>query len=146
MIAAVTALFTVLFREPIALLYNDNPEVVIMASGLMLFAGIYQLSDSVQVIGAGVPRGYKDTRHLYVTFTALLDPRPAVRLYSRTDRSGGTGNGPAGFWIGFIIGLTAAAIGMACGSCGYRNSRTVLSCNAPVVNGFLTGNAQFSVR
>ena len=36
MIAAVTALFTVLFREPIALLYNDNPEVVIMASGLML--------------------------------------------------------------------------------------------------------------
>lgn len=115
MIAAITALFTVLFREPIALLYNDNPEVVIMASGLMLFAGIYQLSDSVQVIGAGVLRGYKDTRAIfYITFTAYwVLGLPSGYILGLTDLVV-PAMGPAGFWIGFIIGLTAAAIGMAC--------------------------------
>jgi MATE family multidrug resistance protein len=36
--AACTALFTVTLREQIALLYNDNPEVVALASHLMLLA------------------------------------------------------------------------------------------------------------
>jgi MATE family multidrug resistance protein len=39
-----TALFTVAMREQIALLYNDNPEVVTLASHLMLLAAIYQIS------------------------------------------------------------------------------------------------------
>jgi MATE family multidrug resistance protein len=36
--------FTVLMRKQIALLYNDNPEVVTLASQLMLLAAIYQIS------------------------------------------------------------------------------------------------------
>lgn len=69
--AVCTALFTVLLREQIALLYNDNPEVVTLASHLMLLAAIYQISDSIQVIGSGVLRGYKDTRSIFfITFIA----------------------------------------------------------------------------
>lgn len=35
-------------REQIALLYNDNPEVLLLASHLMLLAAIYQISDSIR--------------------------------------------------------------------------------------------------
>lgn len=47
-LAVFTAIFTVLMREQIALLYNDNPEVVLLASHLMLLAAIYQISDSIR--------------------------------------------------------------------------------------------------
>ncbi|WP_248225147.1 MATE family efflux transporter, partial [Klebsiella pneumoniae] len=63
-LAVFTAIFTVLMRKQIALLYNDNPEVVTLASHLMLLAAIYQISDSIQVIGSGILRGYKDTRSI----------------------------------------------------------------------------------
>jgi Na+-driven multidrug efflux pump len=57
--AVITAIFTILMRKQIALLYNDNPEVVLLASQLMLLAAIYQISDSVQVIGSGILRDIK---------------------------------------------------------------------------------------
>ncbi|MCL8281982.1 MATE family efflux transporter, partial [Pseudomonas aeruginosa] len=70
-LAVFTAIFPVLMRKQIALLYNDNPEVVTLASHLMLLAAIYQISDSIQVIGSGILRGYKDTRSIFfITFTA----------------------------------------------------------------------------
>ncbi|CNC47078.1 MULTISPECIES: MATE family efflux transporter [Yersinia pseudotuberculosis complex] len=114
LLASLTAVFTIVFREHIALLYNKTPEVVTMASHLMLLAALYQLSDAVQVIGSGVLRGYKDTRSIFfITFTAYwLLGLPSGYLLGLTDYIV-PAMGPAGFWIGFIIGLTAAAILMA---------------------------------
>ena len=114
MVATITAIFTAVFREPIAMMYNKNPEVVVLATSLMLYAAIYQLSDSVQVIGAGILRGYKDTRSIFfITFTAYwLLGLPAGYILALTDYVG-PAMGPKGFWIGFIIGLSAAAVGMA---------------------------------
>ena len=45
------------FRDAFALLYGANPEVTQLAAALMIYAAIYQLPDSVQVIGAGALRG-----------------------------------------------------------------------------------------
>ncbi len=111
--AVCTALFTVLLREQIALLYNDNPEVVTLASHLMLLAAIYQISDSIQVIGSGVLRGYKDTRSIFfITFIAYwVLGLPCGYILALTDLVVNR-MGPAGFWMGFIIGLTSAAIMM----------------------------------
>nr|WP_249213426.1 MATE family efflux transporter [Tatumella sp. JGM118] len=112
-LACVTAFFTIIFRHDIALLYNDDPPVVLLAAHLMLLAGIYQFSDSVQVIGSGILRGYKDTRAIFfITLVAYwVLGLPGGYLLALTDvvvpRMG-----PAGFWCGFIIGLTAAAIMM----------------------------------
>jgi Na+-driven multidrug efflux pump len=109
--AVMTAIFTVSLRTHIAMLYNDNPEVVTLASQLMLLAAVYQISDSIQVIGSGILRGYKDTRSIFfITFTAYwVLGLPSGYLLALTDivvpRMG-----PAGFWMGFIIGLTSAAI------------------------------------
>lgn len=109
--AVMTAIFTVTLRSHIAMLYNDNPEVVTLASQLMLLAAVYQISDSIQVIGSGILRGYKDTRSIFfITFTAYwVLGLPSGYILALTDivvpRMG-----PAGFWMGFIIGLTSAAI------------------------------------
>lgn len=108
-----TAIATVVFRHDIARLYNDDPAVVALAGQLMFLAAIYQCSDSVQVIGSGILRGFKDTRAIFfITFIAYwLLGLPCGYILALTDvvvpRMG-----PAGFWCGFIIGLTSAAIMM----------------------------------
>ena len=109
--AVVTAIFTVTFREHIALLYNNNPEVVALAAQLMLLAAVYQISDSIQVIGSGILRGYKDTRSIFfITFTAYwVLGLPSGYILALTDLVVDR-MGPAGFWMGFIIGLTSAAV------------------------------------
>lgn len=111
--AVITAIFTVVMRKHIALLYNDNPEVVALASFLMLLAAVYQISDSIQVIGSGVLRGYKDTRSIFfITFIAYwVLGLPSGYILALTDWVVEP-MGPAGFWTGFIIGLTSAAIMM----------------------------------
>ncbi|MRS16858.1 MdtK family multidrug efflux MATE transporter [Enterobacteriaceae bacterium RIT691] len=109
--AVMTAIFTVTLRSHIAMLYNDNPEVVTLASHLMLLAAVYQISDSIQVIGSGILRGYKDTRSIFfITFTAYwVLGLPCGYILALTDLVVPR-MGPAGFWMGFIIGLTSAAI------------------------------------
>ena len=109
--AVLTAIFTVTLREQIAMLYNDNPEVVTLASQLMLLAAVYQISDSIQVVGSGILRGYKDTRSIFfITFTAYwVLGLPSGYILALTDLVVPR-MGPAGFWTGFIIGLTSAAI------------------------------------
>ncbi|WMY76312.1 MdtK family multidrug efflux MATE transporter [Buttiauxella selenatireducens] len=111
--ATLTAIFTIVMREHIALLYNSNPEVVALAAHLMLLAAVYQLSDSVQVVGSGVLRGYKDTRSIFfITFIAYwVLGLPSGYILALTDWVVAP-MGPAGFWTGFIIGLTSAAIMM----------------------------------
>ncbi len=135
LLASVTAVFTIVFREHIALLYNKTPEVVTMASHLMLLAALYQLSDAVQVIGSGVLRGYKDTRSIFfITFTAYwLLGLPSGYLLGLTDYIL-PAMGPAGFWIGFIIGLTAAAILMVLRIRWLQNNLLRLFCNGQPIS------------
>lgn len=110
-VSILTALLTFFYREPIALLYNTDPTVVAMAGHLLLFAAIYQCSDSIQVIGSGILRGYKDTRPIfYITFISYwLIGLPVGYLLGLTNYIVPL-MGPRGFWIGFIFGLTTAAI------------------------------------
>lgn len=110
-LAAITAIGTVVFRHDIALLYNDNPEVLTLAGSLMLLAGLYQLSDSIQVVAAGALRGYKDTKSaFYITlFSYWLVGMTVGYVLARTDIIV-PAMGAHGFWIGLIAGLTTAAI------------------------------------
>ena len=113
LMVAMTATITVLFREQIALLYNDNPQVVALAAQLMLLAALYQFSDSIQVIGSGILRGYKDTRSIFfITLVAYwVVGLPSGYVLALTSWLV-PAMGPAGFWCGFILGLTSAAVMM----------------------------------
>jgi len=112
--ASVIALASVIFREHIVRLYNEDPPVVILASHLMLLAALYQISDAIQVICTGVLRGYKDTRSIfYITFVAYwVLGLPVGYLLALTNYLV-PAMGPSGFWCGFILGLTFAAMMMA---------------------------------
>jgi MATE family multidrug resistance protein len=110
-LAMLTAISTVIFRHEIALLYNDNPEVVALAGSLMLMAALYQISDSIQVVAAGALRGYKDTRSaFYITlFSYWFIGMTLGYVLAYTDYIV-PAMGAHGFWIGLIAGLTSAAI------------------------------------
>ncbi len=85
--------------------------MIVLAAILLFFAAIYQISDSVQVVAAAALRGYKDTQAIfYVTIVAYWGlGLPTGMILGLTDwlvpRMG-----PQGFWIGFIVGLTSAAL------------------------------------
>ncbi|MFC5708286.1 MATE family efflux transporter [Aeromonas eucrenophila] len=110
-VAAGTAALTVLLREHIAGIYTDDMQVITLAATLLFFAAIYQISDSVQVVAAAALRGYKDTKAIfYVTIVAYWGlGLPTGMILGLTDwlvpRMG-----PQGFWVGFIVGLTGAAL------------------------------------
>ncbi|WP_282168071.1 MATE family efflux transporter [Shewanella japonica] len=110
-LAVITAVITVLFKTQIALLYNNNPEVVALAGSLMFLAALYQLSDSIQVVAAGALRGYKDTQSaFYITLVSYWAIGMTLGyLLARTDTIV-PAMGAHGFWIGLIAGLTSAAI------------------------------------
>ncbi|WJG11097.1 MATE family efflux transporter [Aliiglaciecola sp. LCG003] len=110
-IATISATTTILAREQISLLYSNNPEVVNLAMSLMMLAAMFQISDSIQAISAGALRGYKDTGAMFIiTFIAYwLIGLPVGVLLALTDVIV-PAIGARGFWMGFIFGLTSAAV------------------------------------
>lgn len=110
-LAVLTGILTVVFREAITELYTDNASVITFAMHLLLFSAAYQMADTIQVIAAGALRGYKDMRAIfYCTFVSYwLLGLPAGYAFGMTDIFGEP-MGAAGFWVGFIVGLSAAAL------------------------------------
>ncbi|MBR9858714.1 MAG: MATE family efflux transporter [Gammaproteobacteria bacterium] len=110
-VAILTALATIMGRHWISALYTDNTAVLDLAASLLLLASFYQISDAAQVISAAALRGYKDTQTIfYITFVAYwLCGLPAGMVLGLTDWLV-PAMGPHGFWIGFLIGLSVAAL------------------------------------
>ncbi len=110
-IGVLSALFTIWLRTPIALMYNDNPAVTTLASALLLWAAVYQVTDAIQVSCVGILRGYNDTKAISITCFVIywLLSLPLGYTLARTDLWGVT-LGPTGFWIGFVVAVTLTAV------------------------------------
>ncbi|MEH0667038.1 MATE family efflux transporter [Vibrio scophthalmi] len=106
-----TAVLTVVFREQIALLYTHNRAVIDLALQLLLLAAIYQVTDAIQVVAAGALRGYKDMSAIFNrTFIAYwVLGLPTGYILAMTDWITEP-MGAHGFWMGFIVGLSSAAL------------------------------------
>jgi MATE family multidrug resistance protein len=103
------ALMTFWFNESLARLYNHDPEVVALSSFLILLAGVYQLSDAIQVFCAGVLRGVMDTVSvMWVTLVAYWMIALPVGYWLCY----GMEMGVEGFWWSFTLGLSLAALGL----------------------------------
>ena len=111
-VAVLTAAFTVLGKGLIIRLYTTDKAVIDTASSLLIYAALFQFSDAIQVISANTLRGYKDTTAMFVlTFFAYwIIGLPAGIILGRTDWLTDVPMEAAGFWIGFIIGLSSAAV------------------------------------
>ena len=113
-LAVFTATVSVVFREYIAGIYTTEKRVIKLAANLMLLASLYQFSDTVQVVSAGALRGYKDTKSiLYITFVSYWLVGLSVGLVLGITDWVIPRIGAYGFWIGFITGLTTAAVLLA---------------------------------
>ncbi|WP_452220343.1 MATE family efflux transporter [Lacinutrix salivirga] len=87
--------------------FDDNMEVVSIASKLLLAAAIFQISDSIQVIVLGALRGLQDVKiPTVITFISYwLIGFPISWFLGKEDAYGSFG-----IWLGLLAGLSAAAI------------------------------------
>jgi MATE family multidrug resistance protein len=100
------ALIFILFRRQLPYIFNDDRKVVLMAAYLLLFAALFQISDSTQSISAGLLRGIKDVKiptvFIAIAYWAIGIPVGCLlAFYFKL--------GAAGIWTGFIAGLTFSA-------------------------------------
>lgn len=94
------------FPELIVSIYTDDLVVAPLAVSLLFYAAIFQYPDGLQMVAAGILRGYKDTRmpmfYMVISFW-VVGMTLGYNLTFRQEM------GPAGMWIGMIAGLTVAA-------------------------------------
>jgi MATE family multidrug resistance protein len=109
--AIIAALLILNFATEIAQLYSNDQQVVQLASGLMLFAALYQVSDGIQLSAAGSLRGLKDTAvpMLFSIIAYWFIGLPLGYILGLTDLITPP-MAAKGFWIGLIFGLTISAI------------------------------------
>jgi len=109
-LAMLTATLTWQGRHWIASRYTEDSMVIALAAQLLIFAAIYQFSDTVQVVSSGALRGYKDTKMIFaITMVAYWGVGLPVGVVLGLTDLLRPAMGPQGFWIGLISGLTCAA-------------------------------------
>jgi len=101
------ALMFILFRSHLPFIFNDNISVVTLAATLLLFGGLFQISDSSQTVTAGLLRGIKDVK---VPTVFILIAYWIVGLPLGYYLTFHLKMGASGIWIGFITGLTFSAM------------------------------------
>lgn len=94
-------------RNYIPMLFTEDEEVIAIASQLIVIAGLFQYADGLQAVGAAMLRGITDVKvPMVIAFVAYILVGLSVGLVCAFP----IGMGAAGIWIGFIFGLSLAAI------------------------------------
>jgi MATE family multidrug resistance protein len=103
----ITVILFITLRRHIAAIFTDDPEVIRIASHLLLFVAAFQVSDGLQSVSVGILRGIRDVKNIMqVAFISYL----AINLPVGYFFAFIIGWGPGGLWLGFIFGLSIAAI------------------------------------
>ena len=108
-LAILNASLIILCAPYITKLYSSDPIVVEIGASLLVFAAIFQFSDAIQIAAAGALRGYQDTIIVMViTFLSYWVCGLGLGYYLTFEAPEPLG--AKGFWLGIIVGLTAAAM------------------------------------
>lgn len=112
--AALSSITSYLLRYQFSSLYTNEIEVIQMAGDLMLLAAIFQFSDAAQVICGCALRGYKDAKAMfYLSFISYWGVGLTTGIILAMTDWVVPAMAARGFWIGFVVGLTAAAISLS---------------------------------
>lgn len=107
LINTIGALLMISLRELIPCLFTEDIAVREVASTLLLFAGMFQLADGMQCVGAGMLRGIQDVKWpmvmAFIAYIVIALPIGLLCMFTLD-------MGPKGMWVGFIVGLSLAAI------------------------------------
>ncbi|WP_156288762.1 MATE family efflux transporter [Oceanobacillus salinisoli] len=105
-IAILNGALLYLLREPVATLYNTNPDVIELTTQFIIFAIFYQLADAFGAPIQGALRGYKDVN---MTLVIALVSYWLIGLPSGWLLANYTSLGPFGYWVGITVGLSCGA-------------------------------------
>jgi MATE family multidrug resistance protein len=104
---SLTALIFLLAPRQLARLMTNDPAVIAIAAALIPVAGVFQVFDGGQAVGAGVLRGIGDTRAPLIAMLAgywLLGLPISAWLGFKT------GLREVGLWYGFVASLGVVAL------------------------------------
>ncbi|EIF44864.1 MAG: MATE family multidrug resistance protein [Zhongshania aliphaticivorans] len=105
------AVMLILLKNWIPLIYTDNATVIALASYLLLFAALYQISDAIQVTANGCLRGFEDTSiPMVLTLFAYWGVGLPLGYTLAMSDALVPAMGPSGFWLGLFAGLSSAAL------------------------------------
>lgn len=108
-VVGATILFTC--AEAIAGLYSNDLEVLLLAPVLMMYCCVFFLPETLQVMSVGILRGFKDSKTIFiVTIVAYWVIGMPIGYALGYGHLGEGLLGAEGFWLGFIISLTAASV------------------------------------
>ncbi|MBR4432596.1 MAG: MATE family efflux transporter [Paludibacteraceae bacterium] len=94
-------------RNYIPYIFTDDPEVIPIASTLLIIAGTLQYVDGLQCIGAAMLRGIQDVRvPMRIALFAYIGVALPLGLYLTFP----LGLGAKGMWIAFVIALAIPAV------------------------------------
>ena len=101
------AVFFIIGRYFLPGLYINNPDVIQLASQLLIIAAFFQVSDGIQVVGLGALRGMADVKiPTFITLIAYWIIGLPVGYILAFEFN----FGPQGIWYGLLTGLTIAAL------------------------------------
>jgi MATE family multidrug resistance protein len=103
----VTALAFLLFPRQLAAMMTSDPAVIAIAAVLIPVAGMFQVFDGGQAVGAGVLRGFGDTR---VPLLAMLGGYWLLGLPVSAWLGFRTPLREVGLWWGFVVSLGVVAV------------------------------------
>ena len=94
-------------NQLLPLIYTTDKTVIMIASHLLIIAGLFQLFDGTQVVGLGILRGMGDVNiPTLITFIAYWIIGLPVAYFLGIKLSMGAN----GVWYGLTIGLLVSAI------------------------------------
>ena len=107
LINAIGAVLMIGLRNYIPLLFTHDQEVIVIASQLVVLAGVLQLADGLQVVAASMLRGITDVK---VPMIIAMFSYTIVCISIGLLLAFPMGMGAVGIWIGFVVGLSVAAV------------------------------------
>ena len=97
----------VTMRHAMPLLFTENREVILLASQMLIIYATYQLSDAVQCVFVAILRGLRQVKSIavisFVASIVLTIPAGYIAAFH-------LGMGATGLIVGYIVGLSVAAL------------------------------------
>lgn len=97
----------VTMRHAMPLLFTENRDVILLASQMLIIYATYQLSDAVQCVFVAILRGLQQVKSIavisFVAYIVLNIPAGYIAAFH-------LGMGATGLIVGYIVGLSVAAL------------------------------------
>ena len=107
LLMSLTAISFLFLRDYLPILFTDDSQVIILASNLLLFAAVFQIVDALQLVSISALRGLSDINYA-LKFSIIS--YGIFALGSSYIFAFILELGAPGVWIGYVVGLSFAAI------------------------------------